>query len=94
MFTTVGSMVTVSPGVRDVRCPDTNKISGTYLFSLTVDVFLGSFSGGQTASNQTVEDQRPPLKINFTSWEGFSALQTACIHPCIHHVYYASEGYF
>ena len=31
-------MVTVSPGVRDVRCPDTNKISGTYLFSLTVDV--------------------------------------------------------
>ena len=38
MFTTVGSMVTVSPGVRDVRCPDTNKISGTYLFSLTVDV--------------------------------------------------------
>ena len=87
-------MVTVSPGVRDVRCPDTNKISGAYLFSLTVDVFLGTFSGGQTASNQTVEDQRPPLKINFTSWEGFSALQTASIHPCIHHVYYASEGYF
>ena len=28
------------------------------------------------------------------SKSGFSALYTACIHPCIHHVYYASEGYY
>ena len=35
--------------------------------------FLGSFSGGQMASNQKVEDQRPPIKFNFTYWEGFSA---------------------
>ena len=31
------------------------------------------------ASNQKVEDQRPPLKFNFTYWEGFSGLYTACI---------------
>ena len=49
--------------------------------------------GGLMIENQKVEDQRPPLKFNFTYWEGFSALYTACIHPCIHHVYYASEGY-
>ena len=35
------------------------------------------------ASNQKVEDKRPPLKFNFTYWEGFSALYTTCIH----HVY-------
>ena len=34
-------------------------------------------------SNQKVEDKRPPLKFNFTYWEGFSALYTTCIH----HVY-------
>ena len=38
---------------------------------------------GYMASNQKVEDKRPPLKFNFTYWEGFSALYTTCIH----HVY-------
>ena len=34
-------------------------------------------------SNQKVEETRPPLKFNFTYWEGFPALYTTCIH----HVY-------
>ena len=35
------------------------------------------------ASNQKVEDKRPPLEFNFAYLEGFSALYTTCIH----HVY-------
>ena len=47
---------------------------------------------GLMASYQKVEEHRPPLKYNFTNWEGFSALYTTCIHlytPC----YNASEWY-
>ena len=31
------------------------------------------------ASNQKVEDHRPPLKFHFAFWEVFSALYTNCI---------------
>ena len=31
------------------------------------------------ASNKKVEENRPPLKFNFTYWEGFSGLFTTCI---------------
>ena len=44
------------------------------------------------ASNQKVEENRPPLKFNFTYWEEFSALYMACLAPvydlytnCIHY---------
>ena len=42
------------------------------------------------ASNQKVEENRPPLKLNFTYWE--PCIQS--VYTCIYHVYYASEWYY
>ena len=53
------------------------------------DLCSGLNLGPKTAENQKVEENRPPLKFNFTYWEVFSALYTTCIH----HVYCASEWY-
>ena len=58
------------------------------------DVFWAHFLGVKWPQIKKWKIRDPPLKFNFTFWEGFSALYTACIHPCIHHVYYASEGYY
>ena len=37
---------------------------------------LGTVWGGWMASNQKVEENKPPLKYNFTCWVGFKALYT------------------